>query len=147
MSDPSQQADAALLPYLFNRLTAAINQRWLQQIRSYKLTIPRWQVLSVLAVMDGMRVGRLAQLCGAEQAVISRVVDQMVREDLVSKRTGSDDSRVVEVWLTARGREIHQTLLPAASALVQELLGDMPPDQAVHLSAQLQQMLSGFEQP
>lgn len=110
-----------LLPYMVNRLNSRLNSLWLKQIRGHGLTTPRWQILSVLSAFDGCRVTVLAEMCGSEQPVISRVVDQMQRDGLVERRPARDDSRAVEVWLCEKGRGIHRELLPAAKGMITEL--------------------------
>jgi DNA-binding MarR family transcriptional regulator len=110
-----------LFPYLLNRVTGRINQLWLKQLREHGLTIGRWQVMCVLYRFDGTRVGTIADLSGTEQPAISRVIDQMERDGLVQRRPALDDSRAVEVWITAAGRKLYDELLPEADAFVANL--------------------------
>lgn len=130
-----------LLPYLMNRLTTKINKLWLNQIREYGLTIPRWQVLSILSAMDGSRIGTLAEMCGLEQAVISRVVDQMQRDGLVERRPAKLDSRAVEVWISEKGRTVHGQLFPLAKSYVDSLVADFSDEEAVRLANSIAKML------
>jgi DNA-binding MarR family transcriptional regulator len=115
-------AGAEMLPYLLNRVTSRANQLWVKQLREHGLTIGRWHVLSVLSRYDGSRIGTIADLSGGEQPAVSRVIDQMERDGLVSRRPSLDDSRAVEVWLTPRGREVIHELLPVAEEFVQRML-------------------------
>jgi DNA-binding MarR family transcriptional regulator len=78
--------------------------------------------LSVLSVFDGSRIGVIADLAGEDQPAVSRVIDQLVRDDLVERRPANDDSRAVEVWITAKGRNIYTELLPAAEEYVHHLV-------------------------
>lgn len=120
-TDPTEPMPIQLLGYLVNRLTARINQRWLSELRPHKLTVPRWQVLSILAALDGCRVGQIAELSGQEQPVVSRLIDQMQRDGLVERRKAETDSRVTEVWLCPPGRELLQALEPAAMRYIEDL--------------------------
>ncbi|WP_101757794.1 MarR family winged helix-turn-helix transcriptional regulator [Oceanicoccus sp. KOV_DT_Chl] len=138
----SQSVDLYLLPYLMNRLANKVNQLWLQELRPQGLTIQRWQVLSILMVMDGSRVGVLAEMAGAEQAVLSRVIDQMQRDGLVRRKVAAKDSRVKEVRITRQGREIYRRLLPKATAHVDRLTNSIGPDKAGRLVGELEQMLA-----
>jgi DNA-binding MarR family transcriptional regulator len=134
-------ASVELLPYLMNRLTSRINQLWLKELRPYGLTIPRWQVLSILTALDGSRMGELAEMAGTEQAVISRVVNQMQRDGLVKRKPARDDSRVVEVWISAKGRGLFQQLLPSAQAHIQKITQTFDPGESAALAEGLSQML------
>ena len=111
-----------LLPYLINRVTNQLNAAWLAELRKEGLTIQRWQILSILNFLDGSRVGMIADISGISQAVLSRVIDQMERDKLVSRKPAPGDNRAVEVWITASGRALLESLMPAADDFVHRLL-------------------------
>lgn len=142
---PTMPSNVDLLPYLMNRLTSRINQLWMKELRPHGLTIPRWQVLSVLTVMDGSRIGALAEMAGAEQAVFSRVVDQMQRDNLVKRKPAKADSRAIEVWITPKGQQLFDQLLPAASSHVQALVQPFEHQEADSLAQGLSKMLDHID--
>jgi DNA-binding MarR family transcriptional regulator len=128
-SDEDAQRDAAeLLPYRLSRVVGSFTREWLVRLREHGLTVARWQVLAILAQLDGSRVGVLAEMASAEQSVTSRVVEQMERDGLVARRPAKDDGRAVEVWLTRRGRGLFTRLLPAANALVARAFEGVAPE-------------------
>ncbi len=135
-----------LLPYLMNRLTSKINRMWLLELRPHGLTIPRWQVLSILTVMDGCRVGELAEMAGSEQAVLSRVVDQMQRDGLVERRPAADDSRATEVWISEAGGSLYQQLLPQAALHVDRLVQAFDKGEASRMAQSLEKMLEDISE-
>ncbi len=131
-----------LLPYLMNRLTAEINKSWLQVLRPYGLTIPRWQVLSVLSAYDGCRLGVLAQMCGAEQAVTSRVVEQMVQAGMVKRQQAKRDSRTVYIRITEQGSALYRELLPVAKDQIDHLIEYMGKHEAENTTTNLASLLA-----
>ncbi len=131
-----------MLPYLMNRVTNRANQLWVKTLREHGLTIGRWQVLSVLARFDGSRIGTIADLSGAEQPAVSRVIDQMVRDGLVDRRPSLQDSRAVEVWITDRGRAITDELLPHAEAFVKRMLRKLSGEEIGQLNTLLERLFS-----
>jgi len=136
-----------LLPYLLNRLTSRLNQVWLEEIRGAGLTVPRWQVLSILAAFDGSRIGQIAELCGNEQPVVSRVIDQMERDGLVLRRRRADDSRVVEVWLTDQARRVVAELQPAAQRYIARLLSRVETEEVTEAMQVLSRILTNLDEP
>lgn len=134
-----------MLPYLMNRVTSRANQLWVRTLREHNLTIGRWQVLSVLSRFDGSRIGTIADLSGGEQPAVSRVVDQMERDGLVSRRPSLQDSRAVEVWITDRGRAVLRDLMPEANAFVQRMLRKLSIDEMRQLSALLERIFSDLQ--
>jgi len=147
---PAPRPDLAqlhLLPYLLNRLTSRINQLWLEEIRDAGLTVPRWQVLSILAAFDGCRVGQVAELSGSEQPVVSRVIDQMERDGLVERRKLGGDSRVVQVWLTPEAERLLKRLAPAAEQYIGRLIAGVEPGEVQNAMQVLSRILSSLDAP
>lgn len=135
-----------LLPYLINRLTSRMNQVWLEEIREAGLTVPRWQVLSILAAFDGSRVGQIAELSGSEQPVVSRVIDQMERDGLVERRRSEGDSRAVEVWLTDQARRVLEQLQPSAQRYIGRLLSGVQMNEVSQAMQVLSRILSTLDE-
>ena len=130
---------------MVNRLTARMNQRWLRELRPYGLTVPRWQVLSILSAVDGARVGQIADMSGQEQPVVSRLIDQMQRDDLVERRKSERDSRVTEVWLLPAGRELLDQLGPAALTYIDEMTAPLTPQEQAALMSALGKLMGTLE--
>ena len=135
-----------MLPYLLNRVTSRANQLWLKHLRDHGLTIGRWQVLSVLSRFDGSRVGTIADLSGGEQAAVSRIIDQMERDGLVSRRPSLNDSRAVEVWITARGSKVYQELLPAAEQFVERMVQSLNREEIDSMTSMLDRLFSDLQE-
>ena len=135
-----------MLPYLMNRVTSRVNQLWVKQLREHGLTVGRWQVLSVLSRFDGSRIGTIADLSGGEQPAVSRVIDQMERDGLVTRRSSLHDSRAVEVWITERGREVTAELMPEAEAFVQRMFRKLSPTEIRGLTEMLERLFSDLQE-
>lgn len=134
-----------MLPYLMARVTNRSNQVWVRQLREHGLTIARWQVLSVLSRFDGARIGTIAELSGGEQPAVSRVIDQMERDALVTRQPSSADSRAVEVWITARGRDVYAALMPDAEAFVKRMLRSLSAAEVKQLTKLLERLFSDLQ--
>jgi DNA-binding MarR family transcriptional regulator len=135
-----------MLPYMLSRVSARANQLWVRQLRHHGLTIGRWQVLSVLSQFDGSRVGTIADLSGGEQPAISRVIDQMERDGLVKRRPSLQDSRAVEVWITAQGRKVLTALMPHAEAFVARMVRTLDDAEVRQLTGVLERLFSDLQE-
>lgn len=100
------------LPYRFYLITASLSGLLLEKLRPHGVTVQRWRVLMVVANHGPKSIGQLVDLTFIPQSGLSRVIDQMERDDLVSRSTAEHDSRVVTVHLTDNGRAIYQKLVP-----------------------------------
>ncbi|MCW5750003.1 MAG: winged helix-turn-helix transcriptional regulator [Alphaproteobacteria bacterium] len=104
------------LPYLVNQIANRMNTDLRAQIRAMGLSVPQWRVLAVLQAGLGNRIGDLSKHTIIEQSTLSRVIDQMVRDGLVERRSPRHDNRVVEVHMTRHGRAMLEQVLPIAMA-------------------------------
>lgn len=135
-----------MLPYLMNRVSSRSNQLWIKTLRDHGLTIGRWQVLIVLSSYDGSRIGTIADLSGGEQAAISRVIDQMERDELVSRRPSLNDSRAVEVWINPQGRELLAELMPLAEAFVKRMLRTLSDAEIQQMTGYLERLFGDLQE-
>jgi len=135
-----------MLPYLLTRVTARTNQLWVRQLRDHGLTIGRWQVLNVLSAYDGSRIGTIADLSGGEQAAVSRVIDQMERDELVKRRPSLNDSRAVEVWITQLGRKTYAELMPEAKAFVKRMVRTLTDTEIKQMTSLLERLFSDLQE-
>ncbi|NOR19416.1 MAG: MarR family transcriptional regulator [Xanthomonadales bacterium] len=135
-----------MLPYLMTRVTARANQLWVRQLRDHGLTIGRWQVLNVLSSYDGSRIGTIADLSGGEQAAVSRVIDQMERDELVKRRPSLNDSRAVEVWITQLGRKTYAELMPEAKAFVKRMVRTLTDTEIKQMTSLLERLFSDLQE-
>jgi len=103
------------LPAYFHRITNLLNARLLERLRIYGMTVPRWRVLIGLIARDGRTIGDLVDYTIIAQPALSRIIDQMERDGLVTRQTALHDSRVVEVHLTPHGRKLYAKIAPVAA--------------------------------
>ena len=100
------------LPYQLFRIVNRLTLNLKNDLRPAKMTLSRWRTLSVLNASDGRCMGELADYMVIEQAALSRIVDQMERDKLVTRRLASNDNRVVRVFLTEAGRSMFKEIRP-----------------------------------
>lgn len=149
--DGTAQPDAlpldAYLPYLLHMASAELNAVLLSDLRAYGITVARWRILAVLNDQDGRNIGDLARLTGTEQSAISRVVDQMVRDGLVTRRPAPKDQRIVEVHMTTEGRRVIAKLLPRARERAARAVADFSEQEVATLRGLLHRMLRNLKAP
>ncbi len=76
-----------------------------------QLTLTQVSVLRQLRA-GPQTAGRLGQAVGLSPASLSHVLDRLERRDLVSRRRGADDRRVVEVHLEPAGDRLLGEIKP-----------------------------------
>jgi DNA-binding MarR family transcriptional regulator len=102
------------VPYLLYRTSNQLNQRIRTRLRKSGVNLARWRVLAVLRAYGELNLGRIVELTVMEQPSISRIVTQLEREGLARRNVSSEDSRVVNVSLTAAGEKAFKEIYPTA---------------------------------
>ncbi len=99
------------VPYQIYRITNSLNQRLRARM---PISVSRWRVLGVLRANGTLTINEIAECAAMEQPTVSRTVTRLVRDGLVSRRAAKQDSRYMEVSLTAAGQRVFDTVYPIA---------------------------------
>ncbi len=104
--------------------------------KQHGLSQPLYNVLKAVArnAEQGYPSQSLAQFMIAQDPDITRLVDKLTRLNLVSRKRGTQDRRVVWVKITAEGLQKVETLDPEVHALHRQQLGHMSPKKLRALS-------------
>jgi DNA-binding MarR family transcriptional regulator len=83
----------------------------------------------VLALMDGeMTVSQLASQAGVRASTISKMVDRLVRNGYVEKRSAREDARCTWIKLTDTGVSLASRIEDVRASIEEELSGAMDGD-------------------
>jgi DNA-binding MarR family transcriptional regulator len=105
---------------------------------SPSVTVPQHRVLVLLASEGDLTVGEVGDLLGVAQSNASRVVDRLQRLELVARKRGSEDGRVVRVALTGAGRAVVETVMAHRRTEIAAVLAKLPKTRARELVAALE---------
>ena len=136
----------AFAPYLMNRIMRRYNQTLLARMAKYDLSIPKMRALAVLAVRDGLTVNELAVYSMAEQPTMSRTLDQLERDGLITRAVSDADSRARLCSLTDAGREMYQLTWPEMDAAEQAMFVGISERDRMQVLATLGRMLDNIKQ-
>ena len=124
-------------PYLARRVGVRIGELFERRIAGSGITVSMYRVLAVLTEHDSLRLGELGALVSIELSTLSRLVGAMSRKGLVSRKRPRGNARVVEISLTARGRDLAGRLMPIAERCESVAVSGLPPDDVARLKAYL----------
>jgi DNA-binding MarR family transcriptional regulator len=88
-------------------------------------TMPRFDLLANLDREDGQTLAALSRRMLVTAGNLTGLVDRAERDGVVERRADASDRRLSRVYLTARGRELVQALLPVHGQHVTELLSSL----------------------
>ncbi len=101
---------ADFLPHLITRLAYELNLDLIEKLRREGINVTRWRILAVLAMGDGITILDIIDRAMMQQSALSRALMNMEKEGYVRRVAGRKDARCVEVFLTAKGRALFNSL-------------------------------------
>lgn len=101
------------------------------------ITLAQYRALVVLASRGPQRALDLSLALNVTPGTGSRMIERLVRRDLVRRDRSRDDRRAVSVHLTEQGRQVVARVTEARSAEIARLLEAMPGEDRVRLIAAL----------
>jgi DNA-binding MarR family transcriptional regulator len=88
-----------------------------------------WRVLSIVCERDKCSVGQLADIAVIERSNLSRIVDGMESDGLVTKIESARDRREIRISVTPKGRALFARSLPTVLDYYGRFLGGVTADE------------------
>ena len=98
------------------------------RLRAFDLSVPQCDVLSTLTEREGLSQQELAARLYVTKGNISGLIDRLVANGLVERRSLAGDRRSHAIHLTPTGRELARRGIEAQKAFVAETFGQIPPE-------------------
>ncbi len=121
-----------------------------QQLRrQFGITLARFDLLAQLArAPKGLTMGQLSKRLMVSNGNVTGLISRLEGEGLVERQVAPHDKRAQIVRLTERGDQAFSNMLPAHSAWIRQLFGNLDPDDVLRLMnllAKLKSNLPGRE--
>ena len=113
-----------------------------RRVRRLGITRAQWLVLTRLHRRPGASLSELAEMMEVEKAPAGRMIDRLVANGWVERRTARDDRRVKRVYLTADAERVHRRIWRVAEETVDAGLADLAVRERKQLMALLQRIKS-----
>jgi DNA-binding MarR family transcriptional regulator len=110
--------------------TTVIEREVRRRLReSFGVTFPRFDLMAQLdKAPAGMTLGELSGRMMVTNGNVTGLVERLVAQGLVARRTSPDDRRAQIVSLTADGRRVFRNYARANGNWIAEILADLTPD-------------------
>lgn len=132
-------------PYLLNRVGVRMGELFVRRIAPYDVTLPMYRVLASLWETGDRRLGDLAAATTVEVSTLSRLIGEMKRKGLVSRRRCADNERTVAINLTAKGRALAEELMPIAQHFEDVAVRDFSADEVARIKTVLTTVYSNLD--
>ncbi len=133
------------LPYLLNRAGAKIADAFGRVTRQHGISLQMWRVLAALHQHDGQSVGSLARTTSIEFSTLSRLLDQMQKKRLLTRRRDGSDQRSIAVHRTPAAAAMTEKLIPIALAYEARALAGFTPQQSRRAKSMLRRLYANLD--
>ena len=129
------------LGYLIARANRLIEEDLSKRLQSNGIAIEQYRVLKSLEEEGPLPMGRLAERVLVEPATLTKIIDRMVRDNLVYRAPDPDDRRKVLILTAAEGKALYKRLSGVSSAQEKRLAEVLAGEKAAELKTLLRELL------
>ena len=104
----------AYIPFLVNRAATAMLAYAASEFEPHGLTVPKWRVLFLLWERGSCSFATCMELASIGPPTFSRLTVTMERERLIERTRVPEDTRALNLTITAKGRDLIESLMPMA---------------------------------
>ncbi|MDB5583121.1 MAG: MarR family transcriptional regulator [Bradyrhizobium sp.] len=133
--------------YHMNRAIRSYDTEMRRLLRSSGLDVARWRILMIAHEKAPVSVGEVVSQAIMEPSTVTRAMQRLQKEGLLTITTRASDQRVSEAVLTEQGRAIMQRVLKAASRVFHQAFASFQGDEIRALNAQLARVHRALEEP
>jgi MarR family transcriptional regulator, organic hydroperoxide resistance regulator len=109
-------------------------------LEKYGVNRSMYRIMTVLREHESANIGFLAERSLTKRNTASRIVERMVTKELVNAFPNPSDSRVTEVVLTQRGKDLLNSLTPIVGRQFQRAIDGIDNEELEHLVLVLQKI-------
>ncbi len=121
------------------------NRRMERALRAIGSDQPHWRILMILGQYGTTAISRIADLAVLKLSTVTRIIQRMARDGLVTTATSNRDRRVTEVTLTERGEEALAEVRHVAGRIAREAFAEIDRNEIETLIAILSTLDSRLE--
>jgi DNA-binding MarR family transcriptional regulator len=133
--------------YLINlaaqRLKYELHQTF--QANGYDITPEQWAVLNRLWEQDGLSQVELAERTFKDKPGTTRILNLLEKKSIVFRRRDAEDGRVMHVFLTQKGKDLKEKLIPCAEAVLVKSGQELTKEDVLHFKRTLKKILDNLE--
>lgn len=104
----------AAVPYLVARAGARMGQAFAKALKPFDLSLSEWRVCASLGNKPYQSLSELVTHAAVDTSTLSRIVDRLVQQGLVSRQRSDLDGRAVRLCLTPEGATLTRKIAPLA---------------------------------
>jgi DNA-binding MarR family transcriptional regulator len=128
-------------PYRFAMLQQVISENIASVYTGeFELSRHEWRIMAILGEQTGLSAKQITLLTSLEKMQVSRAINTMRVNKLIKETVNAKDKRFTQLYLTDKGKEIYQILVPRVLKREKELLSVLSIDEQDNLNQLLDKL-------
>ncbi len=134
------------LGHLLNRSAIKIKNSLFRSFKAegYDLTADHWLVLNCLWAKDGISQTELSELSFKERTNLTRILDVMEKNKLISRKPNENDRRSFKIFLTEYGKNLESKLITIAQKTNAEAIKGLKETDVIEIKRILNTILNNL---
>ena len=128
------------LGFLLSRAARSMKRALDAKLSEYAITSTQYVVLEKLWETDGLSLTELGKSLDFDGTTITGISDRMERDGLLERRRESEDRRVVNIFLTDKGKKLKEKLAHCASDVNSAALESLSKTERAHIGTMLERI-------
>ncbi|MFP7479185.1 MarR family winged helix-turn-helix transcriptional regulator [Terribacillus saccharophilus] len=100
------------LGLLLSRTYLSLKRETSRMLQEFELTPEQFSLIAELDKQDDITQKELADLTEREQTTVTKIIDKLVKKELVTRGHDIHDRRAIRLQITAEGRELVKDIKP-----------------------------------
>lgn len=125
------------IPFLLARAGARMGNAFSKALKPHGLSLSEWRVCASLQHTPRQALSELATHIGTDVSALSRIIDRLVAQSLVTREKCDADGRAVRIALSTRGQTLTRKITPMARHYESVALSDFSAAEVKTLRAML----------
>lgn len=133
------------LGFILNKLNSKVKNELFKRLKEYEVTPEQWSVLNCLWVKEGITPSELADIILKDKPNTNRILEKLQMKGLIVRKTNLLDKRSFQIFLTERGWELKDELIPKVTQLLEEVTVGIEESKITEIKKILNQMYNNLK--
>ena len=134
--------------YQSGRFTKLFSDQMTETFRKngYEITNEQFGILTVLWYKDGISQKEIANSIERDKTTISRVLDSMIKRNLLTRESSSSDGRSKLIFLTEKGKQLQHKLVTLGGEMYLQAIHGISEEDLNRTLATLQTLIKNMKE-
>lgn len=127
-----------------SRLTTLNFNKKLKE-NNFAITPEQWGVINFLLEGDGITQNKIGNLIGKDHTCVSRLVDTLIKKNLIIKKSSPSDKRINLIFLTEGGKKLQNDVVDTVEHSLNTVFKNVSEDEKAIFSSVLDKIIKNLE--